>query len=57
MALNIRYFTQSPWVCVINVCSNGDAPYTWVCVIKVCSSSYSNNVKLYNITNRLALGL
>ena len=42
--------TNSPWECVIKVCSNGGATYTWVCVIKVCSSGYNYNVKLYDIT-------
>ena len=42
--------TNSPWVCVIKVCSNGGATETWVCVNKVCSNGYNNNVKLYNVT-------
>ena len=37
--------TNSSWICVIKVCSNGGATYTWV-----CSSAYNKNVKLYNIT-------
>ena len=41
---------NSPWICVIKVCSNGGATYTWVCVIKECSSGYNYNVKLHNIT-------
>ena len=48
--------TNSPWVCVIKVCSNGGATYIigeiidlhtnspWVCVIKVCSNGGSTYI-------------
>ena len=38
--------TNSPWLCVIKVCSNGGATQPLVGIIYVCSRCYNNNVKL-----------